>query len=61
MEDAVKLGKECAAGALVLFHHSLARTDAALDEIAARAADLAGELPVVVARQGETVDVRRAG
>ena len=60
VEDAVKLGKESAVGTLVLFHHSPVRTDAALDEIAAWAADLAGGLPVVVAREGDTVDVRRA-
>jgi hypothetical protein len=43
---------------LVLFHHGPARTDDALDAIAARYA----EDPLVrVARQGDEVDVRRPG
>ena len=59
VEDAIKLAKDCAAGTVVLFHHSPVRTDAALDEIAGWAPDLAGDLPVVVAREGMTLDVRR--
>ena len=43
----------------MLFHHSPARTDAALDEIGRWAPGLAGGLPVVVAREGMTLDVRR--
>ena len=57
VEDAVKLAHECGAGTLVLFHHSPARTDDALDEIAGWAPGLAGDLPVVVAREGMTLDV----
>jgi phosphoribosyl 1,2-cyclic phosphodiesterase len=60
VEDAVALARACGAGRLVLFHHSPARTDDALDEIAAWAPALAGELPVVVAREGMTLDVGRA-
>ncbi|MGY2875892.1 ribonuclease BN (tRNA processing enzyme) [Marmoricola sp. URHA0025 HA25] len=59
VQDAIKLAQESAAGALMLFHHSPARTDAALDEIAGWAQDLAGELPVLVAREGLVLDVRR--
>jgi phosphoribosyl 1,2-cyclic phosphodiesterase len=59
VEDSVKLAHECGAGTLVLFHHSPARTDAALDEIGRWAPGLAGGLPVVVAREGMTLDVRR--
>ena len=46
-----------APGTLVLFHHSPARSDDALDEIASWARDLAGDLPVVVAREGMALDV----
>ena len=59
VEDSVKLAHECGAGTLVLFHHSPARTDDALDEIGRWAPGLAGGLPVVVAREGMTLDVRR--
>jgi phosphoribosyl 1,2-cyclic phosphodiesterase len=60
VEDAVKLAHECGAGTLVLFHHSPARTDAALDEIGRWAPGLAGGgLPVVVAREGMALDGRR--
>jgi ribonuclease BN (tRNA processing enzyme) len=59
VEDSVKLAHECGAGTLVLFHHSPVRTDAALDEIGRWAPGLAGGLPVVVAREGMTLDVRR--
>jgi ribonuclease BN (tRNA processing enzyme) len=59
VEDSVKLAHECGAGTLVLFHHSPVRTDDALDEIGRWAPGLAGGLPVVVAREGMTLDVRR--
>ena len=59
VQDAIKLAHESNAGTIVLFHHSPARTDAALDEIATWAPDLAGDLPVVVAREGMALDVRR--
>ena len=55
--------RSAGAGQLVLFHHSPARSDDALDEIASWAPDLAGDLPVVVAREGMVLDViaRRPG
>lgn len=59
VQDAIRLAQDCAAGTVVLFHHSPARTDGALDEIAAWAPDLAGDLPVIVAREGMTLDVSR--
>lgn len=57
--DAVQLAEECGAGTLVLFHHSPARSDAALDEIALWAPTLSSDLHVVVAAEGMTLDVRR--
>jgi phosphoribosyl 1,2-cyclic phosphodiesterase len=60
VQDAVKLAVSCGAHTVVLFHHSPARTDAALDEIAGWSRDLAPELTVVVAREGMALDVRRA-
>ena len=60
VQDAVKLAVSCGAHTVVLFHHSPARTDAALDEIAGWSRDLAPDLTVVVAREGMTLDVRRA-
>jgi len=59
VQDAVKLAQQCDAGTLVLFHHSPARTDAALDDIAAWAPTLAPDLPIVTAVEGMTLDVRR--
>jgi len=53
------LARACRAGTLVLFHHSPARTDDALDVIAAGVPELARDLPVVVAREGMTLDVVR--
>jgi phosphoribosyl 1,2-cyclic phosphodiesterase len=55
VEDSVRLARECGARHLVLFHHSPARKDEALDEIA-------GMYPpefVTVATQGAEIDVRR--
>jgi phosphoribosyl 1,2-cyclic phosphodiesterase len=57
VEDCVRLATDAGIGTLVLFHHSPVRTDDALDDIAELAAGLAGELPVVVARQGTTLTV----
>jgi phosphoribosyl 1,2-cyclic phosphodiesterase len=61
VQDSVNLGRSCGAGTVVLFHHSPARTDDALDEIADWAPGLADDLTVVVAREGMTLDVRRDG
>jgi len=59
VRDSVKLARVCRAGTLVLFHHSPARTDDALDDIASWVPALAGDLPVIVAREGLTLDVAR--
>ena len=55
--DSIALARSCGAGKLVLFHHSPVRGDADLDDIAAWAPTLAGDLPLVVAREGGTLDV----
>lgn len=60
VQDSISLARTCGAGTIVLFHHSPARTDDALDEIAVWAAELAPDLTVVVAREGMTLDARRA-
>ena len=55
VEDSVRLARECGVRHLVLFHHSPARRDEALDEIA-------GMYPadfVTVGRQGDIIEVRR--
>jgi ribonuclease BN (tRNA processing enzyme) len=57
VEDAITLGRDCGAGTVVLFHHSPARTDPALDKIAAWAPTLDPSVNVVVAREGMTLDV----
>lgn len=59
VEDSIDLARVCGAGTLVLFHHSPSRTDTALHEIATWAPGLAAGLPVVVAREGMTIDVVR--
>jgi ribonuclease BN (tRNA processing enzyme) len=59
VEDSIDLARACGAGTLVLFHHSPARSDAALDEIGVRAVALAAGLPVLVAREGMTIDIVR--
>jgi ribonuclease BN (tRNA processing enzyme) len=59
VQDSIALARQHDVGTLVLFHHSPARTDTALDEIGAWAAGLADGLQLVVAREGMTLDVRR--
>jgi phosphoribosyl 1,2-cyclic phosphodiesterase len=59
VHDAVRLGEAAGAGTVVLFHHSPARTDTALDEIATWAPELSTHLSIVVAREGMTLDVVR--
>ena len=59
VQDCIRLARACDVGTLVLFHHSPVRTDTALDDIAACAATSARGLPLVVAREGMTLDVRR--
>jgi ribonuclease BN (tRNA processing enzyme) len=61
VQDCIRLAHECEVGTLVLFHHSPARTDAALDEIETWAVPMAGRVPLVVAREGMTLDVSPAG
>ena len=58
VQDAVSLAVHCEVGTLVLFHHSPARTDTALDDIARWAPELADDLRVEVAREGSVLDVR---
>jgi phosphoribosyl 1,2-cyclic phosphodiesterase len=57
IDDAIGLAGECGVRKLVLFHHGPARTDAALDAIAA-GLDPSG--PVVVAAQGDVIEVGRS-
>jgi ribonuclease BN (tRNA processing enzyme) len=57
VEDALRLGRDCGACSIVLFHHSPVRTDEALDDIAAWAPAVDEGLDVVVAREGMTLDV----
>jgi phosphoribosyl 1,2-cyclic phosphodiesterase len=60
ISDAVALAVASDVGMLVLSHHAPARTDAALDKIADEVmAD--SQVPVVVAREGDTITVRRRG
>ncbi len=61
VREAIALAQQCSVGALVLFHHSPVRSDAALDEIAGWAPEMAGDLPVVVAREGAVLEVGRGG
>lgn len=58
VQDSIRLAQECQAATLVLFHHSPARTDSALDDIADWAPALAPGLRVVVAAEGMSFDVR---
>ena len=54
MDEAIRLATEAEAKVLVLFHHSPVRTDAELDKLAAT---LDAPMPVIIARQGETLDL----
>lgn len=58
VQDAVSLGAGCGVGTVVLFHHSPVRSDAALDDIASWAPSLAPAVRVVVAREGDELEVR---
>ena len=57
VQDAVALAVESGAGTLLLFHHAPTRSDDALDEIGRWAADIAPDLRVLVAREGDVLDV----
>ncbi len=57
VEDAIGLAVECGVSTLVLFHHAPARSDDELDEIARWAPGLAPGLSIVVAREGDRIEV----
>lgn len=65
VQDCVRLAAECGAGGLLLFHHSPARTDEALDRIAdwlpELVADVGAGMPVLVAREGDVIEVAPGG
>jgi len=61
VQDCIRLAQELEVGTLVLFHHSPARTDDALDEIEAWAAPMASKVPLIVAREGMILDAPGAG
>jgi phosphoribosyl 1,2-cyclic phosphodiesterase len=54
IDDAIELADQAGVRLLVLFHHSPARTDAQLDELAA---SIKAPMPVIVAREGQQIDV----
>jgi phosphoribosyl 1,2-cyclic phosphodiesterase len=54
IEEAIRIATEAGVRKLVLFHHSPVRTDVQLDEIAA---SIDAPMPVVIAREGEFLDV----
>jgi phosphoribosyl 1,2-cyclic phosphodiesterase len=54
IDEAVRLAGECGARLLVLFHHSPVRTDDQLDAIAE---SLDAPLPVLVAREGQVLQI----
>lgn len=61
VQDSIRLATECGARALLLFHHSPTRTDAALDSIVAALpqmlADLGSDVAVTMAVEGTAIDV----
>ena len=57
VEDAMRLAADCGAGTVVLIHHSPARTDAALDEIEGWAPGAVDGVKVIVAREGDVLEV----
>lgn len=59
VQDAVSLAAHCGVRTVVLFHHSPVRSDAALDDVARWAPELTDELRVLVAREGDVLDVVR--
>jgi phosphoribosyl 1,2-cyclic phosphodiesterase len=54
IDEAIDLATEARVGTLVLFHHSPARTD---DQMDALAASTTAPMPLIMAREGETIDV----
>jgi phosphoribosyl 1,2-cyclic phosphodiesterase len=65
VQDCIRLATVCGARALLLFHHSPARTDDALDGIVERLPAMISEagarMPVLVAREGDVVEVAEGG
>ncbi len=59
VQEAVALAVRCRVGILVLSHHSPARTDDALDDIGIWAPGTGGPVRVVVAREGDVLEVKR--
>lgn len=57
VQDAIALATACEVATLVLFHHSPSRSDDALDDIGSWAPALAPSLRVVVAREGDVIQV----
>jgi phosphoribosyl 1,2-cyclic phosphodiesterase len=54
VDEAIRLATEAKVGTLVLFHHAPARTDAQLDALAGA---LAAPIPVVLAVEGQSIDI----
>jgi len=54
VDEAISLASEAKVGTLVLFHHAPARTDAQLDALAC---ELAAPMPVVLAVEGQSIDI----
>jgi ribonuclease BN (tRNA processing enzyme) len=54
IDEAIDLAAEARVGTLVLFHHSPARTD---DELDALAATITAPMPLIVAKEGQLLDV----
>jgi phosphoribosyl 1,2-cyclic phosphodiesterase len=61
VEDCIALAQKVSARALVLLHHSPARTDDALDAIDTWARERADGLVIVTAREGDVLDVGPTG
>lgn len=57
IDEAIRLAADAGVGLLVLFHHSPVRTDDQLDKIAA---SLSAPMPVVLAREGQVLDIPSA-
>jgi phosphoribosyl 1,2-cyclic phosphodiesterase len=54
VDEAIRLANEANVGTLVLFHHSPVRTDTQLDALAR---ELAASMPVVLAVEGQRIDI----
>jgi phosphoribosyl 1,2-cyclic phosphodiesterase len=54
LDDAIRFAERCGVRALVLFHHSPARTDDELDRLAS---EVSAPMPVIIAREGDHLTV----